>query len=186
MNIAVLYFDGFCEFELVFSYLVFAKQSIFSISNKDKIFISEEGQKYVVDKQIKDVNTDDIDVLIITGGDLAYLLNEKEAVDFVKEVNREGKLIGGICGGAIFLAQIGILNGKFATGDGEGFNKNRPYANSLEGVKIKDEQVVVDGNLVTSQGIAYIEFALKLGEITGILKNKEQIEESIKWLRNRI
>jgi len=44
MNIAVLYFDGFCEFELVFSYLVFAKQSIFSISNKDKIFISEEGQ----------------------------------------------------------------------------------------------------------------------------------------------
>lgn len=108
------------------------------------------GQTVVADSLLSDIDTSDADWLIVPGGmpgapnlHASQTVNDMLLAHFAK-----GGRIASICAGpAIVLAPLGILKGKTATcypGIGDKIEENG-------GTYVK-EPVVVDGNIITSEG----------------------------------
>ncbi|MBN1202676.1 MAG: DJ-1/PfpI family protein, partial [Anaerolineae bacterium] len=116
MKIALLYYDGFSEFEVVLVCLIFRQHDLISVALEHKEYKSEECQRFCVDKVIKDVDIDSIDLLVIPGGEPAPLVDNLELKSFVENVVARNKKVAGICGGASLLAGLGVLKGRKCTG----------------------------------------------------------------------
>jgi len=191
MMIAILYYDGFAEFEVVLAGLIFHQaHDIIAVALENREYKSEEKQRFLVDQIIRDVDADSIDLLIIPGGDPVPLVENQELKGFVEELLAKGKKVGGICGGASMLAGFGVLQGKRCTGMTSGVepsdraNVNAEYEYYAESI-VSDEHVVVDGNIITAQGQAYIEFAVELARQMGIYDQEgEDYDADLNWLKN--
>lgn len=113
----------------------------------------------------------DFDALVLPGGGGARRLAGSEEVKvLITNMFKKGKWICAICASPVLvLFPAGVLNGKSATcfkGMEGGFDGS---------VKYVDQKVVVDGNLITSQGPGTaIEFALTILEK---LKGKAESEK---------
>ena len=191
MKIAILYYDGFAEFEVVLAGLVFhAEHDILAVALEDREYRSEEKQRFCVDQVIREVDVDSIDLLIIPGGDPVPLMESQELKSFVESLLAKNKKVGGICGGASMLAGLGVLKGRKCTGMTSGVepsdrpNVNTEYEYYSESI-VSDEHVVVDGNIITAQGQAYIEFAMELARQMGIYEQEgEDYDADLNWLKN--
>jgi putative intracellular protease/amidase len=184
MNVCVFYYDGFCEFEVVLAVNQFRENNIFSAALENRVYISEEKQKLLPDKTVQELNPDDIDLFIIPGGDSTILYEKAELREFISKLNKKNKFIAGICGGAELMAYYGVLDNKRANGDGEGFRVDENNKKIYEKVNIVNEDVVRDGNCITSIGQAFIEFAIELGKVMNIYKNDDEINQDYNWLKN--
>jgi len=191
MKIAILYYDGFAEFEVVLAALGFhAQHEIVAVALEDREYRSEEKQRFLVDQIVRDVDVDSIDLLIIPGGNPVPLVENQELKGFVEELLAKGKKVGGICGGASMLAGFGVLDGKQCTGMTSGVQpSDRPHVNTeyeyFASAVVSDDHVVVDGNIITSQGQAYVEFAVELMRQMGIYEQEgEDYDADLNWLKN--
>ena len=185
MKIALFYYDGFAEFEIVLVGLVFHREcDIISIALENREYRSEESQRFCVDQVIQEVDLDSIDLLVIPGGEPGPLVNNLELKHFVENLVARNKKVAGICGGASLLAGLGILKGKKCTGLTAGKEPNTPeYQYFAESIFL-DDHVVVDGNLITAQGQAYVEFAVELLRQMGLCETKEEYQAGVKWFKN--
>jgi len=183
MNVCVFYYDGFCEFEVVFAFTTF-RNNIFSAALENRVYISEEGQKYLPDRTIEELNLEDIDLFIIPGGSPSSLYENKKLKEFIMKLNEKNKFIAGICGGVELMAKYGVLNHRKCTGDSEGIKLDENNRHLFEKAIIVDEDVVRDGNCITSTGQAFIELSIELGKVMNIYKNDEEIKDSYNWLKN--
>lgn len=107
-------------------------------------------------------NTDQsFDACILPGGSLGAnnLAASKEVNAFIKQMHADGKIIAAICAApAVVLGPAGILKNKSMTCY-PGFEKK------LNNVNYKKEAVVIDNNIITSQGPATaFAFALAIAE----------------------
>lgn len=184
MKIALFYYDEFSEFEVVLACLVLKRQDFITVALEDREYRSEEGQRFCVDQLIKDVDVDSIDLLIIPGGEPEPLVDNLELKHFVKSLVAKNKKVAGICGGAGLLAGFGLLKGKKCTGLSSGKDPNIPEFQYFSGSTFLDDQVVVDGNIITAQGQAYVEFAFELVRQLGLCGTEEACQAGIRWFRN--
>jgi len=96
-------------------------------------------------------NAPRLDVLVVPSGfgSLDRDLKNRPVVEWVKKAASEAKFVTSHCEGAFLLAESGALNGKNVTT----FPSDRPaLARRFPAVKVQDQRVVVDGNVVTSAG----------------------------------
>jgi 4-methyl-5(b-hydroxyethyl)-thiazole monophosphate biosynthesis len=181
MKIALFYYDEFAEFEIVLVGLLFHnKHDIISIALENREYRSEECQRFCVDKVVKDVDADSIDLLVIPGGDPAPLVGNRELKSFIQELVSRNKKVGGICGGSGLLAGLGVLEGKKCTGGTSGVKPGDAEYKYYSGAILSDEYVVVDGNIITAQGQAYAEFAVELARQMGVIKNDKEYDECLR------
>jgi 4-methyl-5(b-hydroxyethyl)-thiazole monophosphate biosynthesis len=159
----ILLATGFEEIEAVTVIDVLRRAGIEIIiaGLEDSEVTGSHGITVLADKKIDDLKSD-FDAMIIPGGlpGAMHLHNSSEVNDFIKTMNSKGALIAGICAApAVVLAPLGILDNKTATcypGDQADFGKSTSY---------KNEAVVVDGNIITSQGPGTsMEFAFSIVE----------------------
>lgn len=160
------------------------RDNIISVALENRVYISEEKQKYLLDKTIQELNPYDIDLFIIPGGNPMELYENTELKEFMLKLNEKNKFIAGICGGAELMAYYGLLDNKEANGDGEGFRVDESNQHIYEKINIVDKDVAWDGNCITSIGQAFIEFSLELGKAMNIYKNDEEIKNDYNWLKN--
>lgn len=100
-----------------------------------------------VDATPGDVRAEDFDVLVIPGGHSPDKLRvDMGIVDFVQDFGRTGRPIAAICHGGSLLVETDLLDGKRVT---SWPSIRTDLVNA--GAKWVDEQVVVDGNLITSR-----------------------------------
>jgi len=184
VKVALFYYDEFAEFEVVLACLVFRRHGLVTIALEDREYRSEEGQRFCVDQVIKNVDVDSIDLLIIPGGDPATLVDNLELKTFVEALLARNKKVAGICGGAAVLAGFGLLKGKRCTGLGSGKMPDIPEYQYFADSIFLDDHVVVDGNIITGQGQAYVEFAFELVRQMGQCGTEEACQAGIKWFRN--
>jgi len=183
MKVCVLYYDDFGEFEVVYTFSQF-RDKIEAVALENRTYMSEEKLKFKPDKTLAQLDPAEIDLFIIPGGDPSYLFDNQKLKDFLIKLENNNKYIAAICGGTELLAYHGILNNKRCTGDSSGLNKNADYIDLFKKAKIINEDVVVDGKIITSIGQAYGEFVIELGKIMDIYNNEEEIEADYKWLKN--
>ncbi len=184
INISVLYYDGFVEFEVVLVFLMLSRLGINTIALENREYKSDGNQRFLPDKLISDVNTDDLDLLIIPGGEPAFLQNNKTLKTFIGELIEKEKTIAAICGGTELLARYGFLDGIRCTGNSAGVKETDESYKYFNQAILVDESVVKDGNIITAKGQAFIEFAAFLSKETGIIKDDQEMNGHIQWFKN--
>ena len=108
---------------------------------------SKLGYPAKSDKAARDVSPDDFDALVIPGGFAPDFLRRQEGViKLVRHFAEQGKPIAAICHGPWVLCSTTALRGKIATCF---FAIKDDVINA--GAKYVDEEVVRDGNLITSR-----------------------------------
>ena len=120
---------------------------VFVAGTGEKRYKGKNGYPLEVDGNIKDFKAKDFDAVIIPGG-LApdKLRRYKEVLDFLRDLNKDGKLIAAICHGPHVLISAGVVR-----------NKNLTCVDAIKddivnaGANYFDKEVVVDGNIITSR-----------------------------------
>jgi protease I len=97
---------------------------------------------------VSEARPGDFDALVLPGGvsNPDALRLEKDAIDFIRNFGREDKLIAAICHGPWTLIDAELVKGKQIT---SWPSLQRDLQNA--GADWRDEQVVVDGKLITSR-----------------------------------
>jgi protease I len=108
----------------------------------------DSANKVKVDKTVEEVSTDDYDALLIPGGvgNPDQLRGDENAVAFVREFNEVSKPMAVICHGPWMLVESGVVRGRTVT---SWPTLETDIRNA--GGEWVDEEVCVDGNLVTSR-----------------------------------
>ena len=100
--------------------------------------------------------------LVLIGGFGWKTSLAEQVVPLVKDAVAHGRVVGGICNGASFLAANGFLNNVRHTGTGLGQLRHWGGANYTREHNYVHEQAVSDGGIVTANGSAALEFAREL------------------------
>jgi protease I len=108
----------------------------------------EKANRHKVDKAVADADAGDYDGLMIPGGvgNPDLMRGDEEMLQFTRDFFAQGKPVAAICHGPWMLVETDVLHGRTVT--------SWP---SLEtdirnaGGEWVDEEVVVDGNLITSR-----------------------------------
>jgi len=112
-----------------------------------KSYTSKHGYPVTVDAAADEVKAKDFDAVIIPGGYAPDLMRRSTAmVGLVREAFQQGKVVAAICHAGWMLCSAGILKGKTATC----FHAIKDDMVNA-GARYVDEEVVVDGNLITSR-----------------------------------
>ncbi|MFO6445649.1 type 1 glutamine amidotransferase domain-containing protein [Erythrobacter sp. NE805] len=106
------------------------------------------GESVPVDCTLDQVNAEDFDALLLPGGQMNpdVLRTEHKVIDIVREFDAAQKPIAAICHAPWLLAEADIIEGHTVTG----WPSIRTDLSNA-GAAVVDEEVVVDGNLITSR-----------------------------------
>jgi len=121
----------------------------------------KRGTPVRIDKAVKDVSVDDCDALFIPGGYSPDKLRvDEKAVQFVKRFVETGKPVFSICHAPQLLITAQVLQGRKVTGW-----KSIVQDIKNAGAEFIDQEVVEDGNLISSRSPddipAFIQACLK-------------------------
>lgn len=149
-RVAILIENLFDERELIYPYYRLLEEG-YEVhlvgSEKDAIYSSKAGVTEKSTHGSIEVSSNDYDAVIIPGGFSPDNMRRcKHTVDFVKDMDRENKIIAGICHGPWMMASCCDLKGKKITSF---YSIKDDLINA--GGEYVDEEVVVDGNLITSR-----------------------------------
>jgi protease I len=106
------------------------------------------GKSVKVDKTLDQVSADDFDAMLLPGGQINpdKLRLEDKAVALVKAFAQSGKPVAAICHGPWLLVEADVVKGRTVTS----WPSIRTDLRNA-GATVVDEQVVVDGNFITSR-----------------------------------
>lgn len=158
-----------------------SKYSIKTFSITSEPVVSIGGLRVLPDYDI-DSLPDDYAGIILVGGMSWFTPETKKLIPVIMDAASKGKMIAGICNASVFLGSLGLLN------------NIRHTSNTLEYLKLfagpeycgedyyENRQSVRDGNIITANGTAYLEFCR---DILYALEadTEEKIEESYRFYK---
>ncbi|POZ57543.1 hypothetical protein LYSIN_02327 [Lysinibacillus sphaericus] len=163
---AVLLYPQFSEYELsvALSILMQGKKPIVTVGlNHHHKIQGESGLTCLADRQLSDINIEEIDSLLLPGCiDIGTLVDEQELLYFIQTLDSQGAVIASISSSPYLLAKAGVLKNKYYT-----------VGLPLEGMKqlgvfdlsyYSDELIVQDGRIITARGRGFIQFGLAFGK----------------------
>ena len=161
-RVAVFFAEGLeeCEALVPVDVLFRANIACDKVSISDNLAVtSSHGVTVVCDRTIfdDDFSFDDYDMLFLPGGmpGTKNLRACEPLCDAVIRFVREGRDVAAICAAPSILAELGLLEGRRATS-----NPGFTHVLAEHGATLCSDPVVVDGNVMTSQGLGT---ALELG-----------------------
>ena len=153
-RIAILATDGFEQSELIEP-----KKNLEQAGARTEVLSLKEGEikgwnhtdwgeKVKVDRLVSAANPADYDALVLPGGVINpdKLRMDEAAVEFVRRFVISGKTVAAICHGPWMLVEAGVVRGKTMT---SWPSVHTDLINA--GARWVDEEVVTDGNLITSR-----------------------------------
>ena len=174
----VILAEGFEEIEAVTSIDILRRSGVeVTIAGLNNFkMMGTSGITIIADRTMEAI-TPDFDACILPGGlpGAKNIASSEKVKSLILEMNTQGKIIAAICASpAIVLAPWGILDNKKATCY-PGMNKNfGPKTTYVE------ENVIIDGNIITSQGPATsLLFALKIVEELTDKESSDKLKKSI-------
>jgi protease I len=149
-RIAILIEELFDDKELIYPYYRMQEEG-FAVdligAEKNVSYKSKFGMPLKSDFGSKDVSASDYDAVIIPGGfSPDYMRRTQATVEFVKAMNTQKKPIAAICHGPWLMISSCDLKGRKLTG----FQSVRIDIENAGAIYL-DQEVVVDGNYITSR-----------------------------------
>ncbi len=163
------------EFQIPYDYLKSKGYDVIVASRTTDSITGMLGGKIKPDLLIKNIIPDSFNVLVIPGGSGASVFfNDTLVKNIVLKFNRDNKIISAICLSPVTLAKFGVLKGKNATVWPSAFTKGE-----LEkyGAKYKNNNVVIDGNIITGDGPkSSLEFAKAIDSLIILRKEADNVK----------
>lgn len=159
IRIGIVIFEGVMTSEVAAPVEVLGSPSdsgptldVILIAERDTPVRTNEGLAITPDTTFASVS--DLDVLIVPSSyNLEASEENEQVIQFVREQGKKVEFLASNCAGAFILGEAGLLEGRKVTtwvGGGESLQKRFPKA------LVQDDtthRVVVDGNLITSNGV---------------------------------
>jgi protease I len=125
-----------------------AGHEVVIISNNEKEVVKgKKGTEFSIDVSIENIDSATFDALLIPGGfSPDQLRTDKRYVDLTRDFLNSERPVFAICHGPQLFIQTGLTKGRTMTGY-ESIRPDLAYA----GANVKDEEVVIDDNLITSR-----------------------------------
>ncbi|HEX2947232.1 MAG TPA: DJ-1/PfpI family protein, partial [Clostridia bacterium] len=168
MKTFILIYPTFVQYEVVFTSM-FMKTvgDIATVGIDGREVTSHEGFKVNPHMKLSDLNLDEVDLFVIPGGEHVNIYGNPQLTGTLRELNKRGKVIAAICSGPVHLAKAGLLDGKRYT------SYRLPQCkDDFSHAERVEDNVVVDGNIVTAKAVGYVDLALELGKIFNIYKDE--------------
>ena len=149
MKALILSADNFEDQELFYPFNRLKEENIIVkvASMKHGIITGEYGYSIDVDMTFNEVDPEEYDILILPGGKAPEKVRlDEKALEIARHFFRENKPVGVICHGVQTLISAGVMEGRKATCY-IGIRDDVKFA----GVLYEDQEVVVDGNLISSR-----------------------------------
>lgn len=157
-------FNGYADWEpaLVIATLnKFSDFSIHSFSVNGLPVRSMGGLKVQPESPVNEIDPDNVDLLILPGGDLWLQGGNREITGLVKSVAHRKGSIAAICDATTFLASLGYLNRTWHTSNGPQYLLEK--VNVYKGRQYyEDLPAVVDDNIITANGAGMVEFTVEI------------------------
>lgn len=180
MKTFILVYPSFVQYEVVLTSLFMkTKGDIVIVGIDGGEVTSHEGFIVKPHMQLSDVNLDDVDLFVIPGGEHVNIYGNPLLTKTLQALNKKGKVLAAICSGPVHLAKAGLLDGKRYTS-----YRMPERKDDFKMAKRIEENVVVDGNIVTAKAVGYVDLALQLGNIFDIYKDEADYQETIEVYRN--
>jgi len=149
-KVAMLIENMFDDRELIYPYYRLQEEG-FEVhligKKKDAVYTGKSGVTEKSTHASDEVSVDDYDALVIPGGfSPDYMRRTPASVNFVRAMNEAEKVVAAICHAPWMLASAGAIEGKKVTSF---FSIKDDLINA--GAEWLDEEVVVDGNIITSR-----------------------------------
>lgn len=108
----------------------------------------DKGNKFSIDKTLEDANIEDYDALVLPGGavNADHLRMQDKAREWARRMTEVGKPLAVICHAPWVLASAGLAKGRKLTSY---FTIQDDLRDA--GADWVDEEVVIDGNIITSR-----------------------------------
>jgi protein deglycase len=119
------------------------------------------GVLVLPDDSLDNIMDKDFDLIVLPGGQAGTdnLRKDVRVIQLLKKMDGLNKNIAAICAAPLVLKDAEILENRYIT-------SHPSVQNDLQGISYKEDRVVVDGHIVTSQSPgSAMEFSLKLVEI---------------------
>ncbi len=179
MKTYVLIYEGFVQFEVVLAnYFMKTVGEIITVGLDGQPVTSQEGFITIPHITLSEVNVDNVDLLIIPGGDPKSFENNTVLSALLQDLHAKNVKISGICSGTLALANSGVL---------KGLNYTTPLPvtefKSFDPKYFLDQNVVVSDNIITAKANGYIDFALEIGKMMSIYKDDADFEETVQFFK---
>jgi protease I len=148
-SVAVLAEDQYEDQELWYPVLRFREEGakVVIVGPKAQTYHSKHGYPATADVAASAARIEDFDAVIIPGGYAPDRMRRDPAmVKFVSDANARKKVIASVCHGGWMLTSADVVRGRKLTGF---FSIKDDLVHA--GATYVDQEVVVDGNLVTSR-----------------------------------
>jgi PfpI family intracellular protease len=135
------------ELKIPYQYLRKLGVSVDITSLKKGTIVGKHGFSADVTMTLEEVDPKRYDILILPGGKAPSVIRkEQKALEITQHFFEQNKPVAAICHGPQILISAGLLEGRVVTG-------YKSIAKELKnaGAIYKDEEVVVDKNLITSR-----------------------------------
>ena len=162
MNTVVLLYNTSCIYEIVILnyFLHYAGKKVIFTSIDGKPITAMEGYSINVDGKLSDIDPDDIELLIVPGGNIQEI-DIPCVWNYLKKVHANDKMVAAICAGVDVLDHAGILEG--------------PSTHSSE------LDVVVSDKIITSRANGYVDFAIEVAKSMDLFESEEDLNETISF-----
>jgi len=148
--VAVLAENGYEDLELWYPLLRMREEGAEVVvvgPGTSDVYLSKHGYEVKVDKNVEEIDVKDFDAVLIPGGTAPDRLRRyPPVVNFVREAFKQGKVVGAICHAASVLVSAKILKDRTVTC----FMSIKDDVENA-GATYVDQEVVRDGNLITSR-----------------------------------
>jgi len=134
--------------------------------------VSAGGMRTEVDYTTQDyANFNNTAMVIMPGGYTWSESPHEEIAAFVKKAKNANIPIAGICGGAVFLGRLGLLDNIKHTGDDlESFQEAGGYSGEAH---LTEDPVVTDGGIITAHANAPVEFAYAIFKLLELMPEED-------------
>jgi putative intracellular protease/amidase len=186
-KIFVFLFDGFSDWEIAYVTPEIKKNEAFELvyfSYEGNPVVSMGGLHISPGISLKDVNPNEVEMLILPGGE-AWEKDENDMITpLIKSLVEKGTTIAGICGATAYLGKRGLLDHLKHTSNALVYLK--AVAPEYSGEKNYVEAfAVTDQNMITASGVAPIEFAREIFRKLE-LYNEADIEKWFQLFKNGV
>jgi len=174
-------YDTMADFEtnLAAHMLADADKEVLAIGYEKRLYKGLSNFNFATTYTVKEaLDLKDIEGILIPGGWERDC--REELITLIQNLYADNKLVASICAGPEFLAKAGVLEGhKFTTTMTPERYEELACEDPFNREHYLNQRVVVDRNIITAVGRAYIEFGLA---ILDYFKSFENVEERASYI----
>lgn len=190
-KILVFMYNDMADFEITFATHLLGHEmskQIVPCAYDNKPIKSKGGMLYIPAITVAEVVMEDYVGLMIPGGWNPIVRDE--LLTLISKFYDSGKLLAAICAGPRFFAKAGILSSvKYTTSIVEWNQSRREQFNNEDDPFPRENfintRVVRDKNVITSQGISFVDFAIELADYFGQFQNNAEKQQLFNTITGR-